>query len=138
MSMNVSNSIGTSVTIHGFGLVRLAFAQVCADAVIGWDVEREALAVLNLSAIERATGLVGAKDSALDCVGWLGCGVGLELSVLASGTLDRRLLLEVDWPWLGFAAEFEEAARGERFEVPWPAISAVWITADGMSERLAI
>lgn len=123
--------------LAGFGPIRLEHGQLCAAAVVGWDVEREALALLNLSAIERGSGLIGAKDSALDCPQWLGCGLGASVALLRGSSLERRRLKTVEWPILGFAAAPESAAQGEPLELPWPAIRVLWITAAGLNARLA-
>jgi len=125
------------VYLTGLGGLKLTFAQVCGGAIIGWDTQRLAIAVVNYSAIASASGVSGARDSALDLSEWLALGVGLEVTFLARGALERHELAALIWPWLEFKAVGGPGTRGTRFELPWSSIRALWITADGMIERLA-
>lgn len=123
--------------VANFGAIRLEHGQLCEAAVVGWDVEREGLALINSSAIERGSGLIGGRDSALDCPEWLGCGLGAPVSVLAGFAIQRRTLKTIEWPWLQFAAAPSDAATGELLELPWAAIRVLWITTAGLNARLA-
>ncbi|OXE35965.1 MAG: hypothetical protein CGW95_10650 [Phenylobacterium zucineum] len=127
----------SSVRLHGFAPVELSLTQVCDGAVIAWDTKRFALAVINMSAIAGANGVIGARDSALDIADWLAFGVGHEVTLLAGGTLQRRRLAALIWPWLSFESVDEPGGRGSAFEITWSSIQAVWITADGLTECLA-
>ena len=136
--MRMTRNLPTQMVLQvaGLGPVWLEHGQLCEAAVVGWDVEREALALINLSAIERAKGLIGTRDSRLDCPEWLGCGLGASVALLRGSAMERRKLKTIEWPILGFAAAPATAAPREPLELPWLAIRMLWITAAGLSSRL--
>ena len=132
--MNSDRENITTVSISEFGTIRLSYAQLCAEAIAGWDQDRQALALINLHGVERASGLDVGCDSSLDCSQWLSRAVGLQVSCLFGRSMQRRRMIALGWPWLEFdggAVQLEFGANsGKREQLPWSAISALWITPE--------